>query len=178
MVSVLIAGVVILSASSLASTNDFASVNKIIGDLSFEKKYGFLPSPSSSESQRIQTHLEYVELLIRRQTEMHSNSSKKLVVLDHLNYYWRKGQFPQHNTSSNNNSNRRPRFIDHHNVHCAVGYLILKSPGFEQVPNDINYMNEYSYVDEMQNDNLNKWMNLYGYTLEELRLIQPAPMTI
>ena len=174
MVSVFIAGIMILLTSSVVSMNDFVSVNKIIGDLSFEEKYGSLPLPTSSETQRVQTHLEYAELLIRRQTEVNNNNSKKLVALDYLNYYWRKGQFPQHNNSVSIDNNRRPRFIDHHNVHCAVGYLILKSPGFEQLPDDINHKNEYSYVDEMKNENLNKWMNLYGYTLEELSLIQPT----
>ena len=160
--------------SPILSAGDFFSVNKMIGDVSFKEKYGSFPLPTSSEIVRIQTHLEYVELLIRRQTQAKINSSKKFQSLDHLNYYWKQGEFPQHNTSLGIKGSRRPRFIDHRNAYCAVGYLILKSPGFEQLPSEINHHHEYSYVDEINNENLEKWMNLYGYTLEELKLIQPT----
>ena len=174
MIFLLVAGILALLALPLRSADDSFSVNKVIGDLSFKEKYGSFPLQTSSEILRIQTHLEYVETLIRQQSQTNSNISKKLDSLDHLNYYWKQGDFPQHETSLPINESRRPRFIDHRNVHCAVGYLILKSPGFEQLPMEINRHNEYSYIDEIKNENLEKWMNLYDYTLEELKLIQPT----
>ena len=88
-------------------------------------------------------------------------------------YYWKIGEFPQHDPSLESGTLRRPRFIDHRNVHCAVGYLILKSPGFEQLPKEINLASEYCYIDEIKNENLKKWIKQYGYTLEELQMIQP-----
>jgi hypothetical protein len=164
----------LLTLALRSAGHDSFSVNKVIGNRSFKEKYGSFPLQTSSEILRIQTHLEYAESLIRRQTQTNSNSSlKKLDSLDHLNYYWKQGEFPQHDTSLAIDGSRRPRFIDHRNVHCAVGYLILKSPGFEQLPEEINLHNEYSYIDEIKNENLEKW-NLYDYTLEELKLIQPT----
>lgn len=156
------------------SASDSFSVNKMIGDLSFKEKFGSFPLQTSSEILRIQTHLEYVELLIRRQTQTEYNSSKKLDSLAHLNFYWKQGVFPQRNSTFDIKDNRRPRFIDHRNVHCAVGYLILKSPGFEQLPKEIHLHHEYSYIDEIKNENLERWMNVYNFTLEELKMIQPT----
>lgn len=166
--------IMVLLMSPLLSASDSFSVNRIIGDISLKEKYGSFPLRTTSEILRIQTHLEYVELFIRRQTQSRINGSKKLESLDHLNSYWKQAKFPQHNTSFDIKGNRRPRFIDHRNVHCAVAYLILKSPGFEQLPNEINLHNEYSYIDEIKYQNLQKWMNLYDYTVEELKLIQPT----
>lgn len=161
-------------APSCPTAASILAVNRAIGDLSFEEKYGSSPSPATAESLRIQTHLQYVEQLIRCRSEGDAINSKKLDSLKHLNDYWKQGNFPQHDISSAGTDLRKPRFIDHRNVHCAVGYLILKSAGFEQLPREINLRNEYSYIDEIENENLKNWMDLYGYTLEELQMIQPT----
>ncbi|UJR19960.1 hypothetical protein I4U23_023092 [Adineta vaga] len=174
MILIFVGYILVSLTTSPISTADLFSVNKVIGDLSFIEKHGSFPLETTSDILRIQTHLEYVESFIRRQTEMNNNNSMKLKILDHLNTYWKQGEFPEHNTSFNIDENRSPRFVDHRNVHCAVGYLILKSPGFEQLPNEINLHNEYSYVNQIKNDNLSKWMGLYDFTLEELSLIQPT----
>ncbi|UJR17115.1 hypothetical protein I4U23_004011 [Adineta vaga] len=155
-------------------TSHSFSVNKIIADLSFEEKYDTVPLQTSSEIQRVQAHLEYAEAFIRHQIQPENNYSKKLDALDRLNYYWKQGEFPQHDKTHNISGTRNPRFIDHRNVYCAVGYLVLTSTGFEQLPKEINNKNEYSYIEEIKNKNLEQWMHSYGFTNDELALIQPT----
>ena len=41
------------------------TINPIIGDISFVEKFGRLPDFNTDETLRIQTHLEYVESLLR-----------------------------------------------------------------------------------------------------------------
>ncbi|CAF1595718.1 unnamed protein product [Didymodactylos carnosus] len=48
------------------------------------------------------------------------------------------------------------------------------SPSFEYVPKQINEKYEYSDVDQIKNNNLDKWMNLYQFNLNELSMIQPT----
>ncbi|UJR29750.1 hypothetical protein I4U23_017298 [Adineta vaga] len=61
----------------------------------------------------------------------------------------KKGQSPTHD-SHHEERERLPRFIDHNGVHCGVAYMILKSSGFEHLPNEINQTYEYSFIDETQ----------------------------
>ena len=65
----LICLILILLISPLLSADDVFSVNKIIGDLSFKEKYSSSPLSTSSELLRIQVHLEYAELFIRRRIQ-------------------------------------------------------------------------------------------------------------
>ncbi|CAF1350621.1 unnamed protein product [Didymodactylos carnosus] len=145
-------------------------VNKIIGDSSLENKFDHNPN-DVNEQFRIRTHLEYVENIIRNQSPL---SLMKLNALNHLNEYWKRGQFPTHNHFQ---QQRLPRFIDHNGIHCAAGYMILKSPGFEYLPNKINARYEYSFIDQIANstdNHLNKWMNMYEFNVNELSMIQPT----
>ncbi|CAF1460958.1 unnamed protein product [Rotaria sordida] len=151
-------------------------VNKVIGDSSLEDEFDQNPTDIDEQS-RIRIHLKYVENFIRNQSSL---SLMKCNALDHLNEYWKKGQFPTHNRyqqEGEQQQKRLPRFIDHNGVHCAVGYMILKSPGFEHLPNQINTNYEYSFIDEIGNSNnsdLTKWMNMYEFNLNELAMIQPT----
>ncbi|CAF1167003.1 unnamed protein product [Adineta steineri] len=124
-------------------------VNKVVGDSSLANKFYQYLSDVDEQS-RIRIRLEYVENFIRNQLSV---SLMKCNALDHHNEYWKKGQFPKHNQCqqkvAEEEKQRSPRFIDHNGVHCAVGYMILKSPGFEHLPNQINIKNEYSFIDEI-----------------------------
>ncbi|CAF3118650.1 unnamed protein product [Rotaria sp. Silwood2] len=150
-------------------------VNKVIGDSSLEGKFDQNLTDIDEQS-RIRIHLKYVENFIRNQSSL---SLMKCNALDYLNGYWTQGQFPAHNRyqQEGGQQQRLPRFIDHNGVHCAVGYMILKSPGFEHLPNQINTNYEYSFIDEIGNSNnsdLTKWMNMYEFNLNELAMIQPT----
>ncbi|CAF1449193.1 unnamed protein product [Didymodactylos carnosus] len=143
----------------------------IVENQNYLNKFGHSPTGNGNEQLRIRTHLEYVENLIRNQTSTSSSSLLQLQALDYLNDYWNIGQFPQHDKYY---QHRLPRFIDHNDIHCAVGYMISRSPAFEYVPKQINKKYEYSDVDQIKNNNLDKWMNLYQFSLNELSMIQPT----
>src|SRR4051812_48169007 len=82
------------------------------------------------------------------------------------------GKFPQHNKKYLDK--RLPRFIDHIGTHCAIGYMILKLPGYEYLPQEINKQYEYSYINDIKHNDLQKWMNQYEFNLNELSMIQPT----
>ncbi len=68
---------------------------------------------------------------------------------------------------------RIPVFIDEHNTHCAVGYLLMET-GFDHVAHRIAAKNNYAWVKEIDDPALPVWQQFSGFTLEELKLIQGA----
>ncbi|CAF0988181.1 unnamed protein product [Didymodactylos carnosus] len=64
------------------------------------------------------------------QTLMHEVDHMKIKIMvlhgefetlkNHLNEYWKTGQFPTHN-HNHHQEQRLPRFIDHSGIHCAIG---------------------------------------------------------
>ena len=47
------------------------AINPIIGDISYLEKFGEAPNQTTDEQLRIQTHLEYVEQLLRKKDLNH-----------------------------------------------------------------------------------------------------------
>jgi hypothetical protein len=60
-----------------AKNDNVQPVNAILGDISFFEKYSSLPTQSASEVLRIQTHLEYVESLLRKASTAHLTKKTK-----------------------------------------------------------------------------------------------------
>jgi len=151
----------------------YDTVNAVVGDESYVKVFGKLPDHTVSETERIQTHLAYVEKLLRVQETDHLSASERkqrLVLLDQLRNYWQAGQFPQRRDPF---PKRRPCFIDANETLCAVGYLIVKTAG-RDLAERINAKYQYAYLWEMQDDDLAAWVDESGMSLKELAMIQPT----
>lgn len=125
-----------------------------------------------SDKQYIQTHLEFV-LPILKKADTRELSSAQLVMRKHLitvlSDYRLQGNFPLNYYRSE----RIPVFIDEHNTHCAVGYL-MKETGYENLALQISQTDNYVWVKDLKGEEVLEWQQLSGFTLEELKLIQGA----
>ncbi len=126
----------------------------------------------TSDKEYIQTHLKHV-LKILKSNETGSLSCDQLEtrrsLIGVLEGYKNRGLFPMNYYRPE----RIPVFIDEHNTHCAVGYL-LKETGYDHVAKRISEKNNYAWVIEIDDPALPTWQQYSGFTLEELKLIQGA----
>lgn len=153
---------------ALAQTQN--TVNAIIGDESFLASYQ-PPDESTNEILRLQTHLAYVENLLRDKDVSCLNKQqqqKRTDVLNLLRIYWQAGIFPK----NYDYLERRPCFIDRDGTICAVGYLIEQTAG-RSLAEAINQKHQYDYVLDMNEDAIAHWADEHGLTLEECAMIQP-----
>lgn len=154
------------------STSTKQSVNPIIGDKSFVAKFGYEPDANTDNHLRVQTHLAYVENLLREKKVEHlsqAQQAKRNRLLDLLHDYWTKGVFPQNYDYPNE---RKPCFIDKDNTICAVGYLVEQTAGREAAEY-INQKYKYSEVMAMNDEIVDNWVANSGLTKEECAMIQP-----
>lgn len=125
-----------------------------------------------SDNQMIQQHLLLVhDILASRSTAglsavQRQNRSESL---QHLHEYAQRGIFPQNIT----HPGRRPVFIDHRGVHCAVGYLIKRS-GHPGLSRHISESMNYHYLKDMEDNWLSEWVAQSGFSVDELAWIQPG----
>lgn len=148
------------------------TVNAVIGDISFLESFGSLPTKETSEKLRIQTHLSYVETLLRSRDVSALTKEKqanRLRMLDLLNEYWTAGVFP---TNYDYPNQRIPCFIDMEGRICAVGYLIEQTFG-RQIAEKINAKFKYEYVLAMNDPVIDGWIESSGLTKGECAMIQP-----
>lgn len=125
-----------------------------------------------SDKELIQAHLTNVLAILKDNSVDHLNAdqyAKRLELIEVLDGYRIRGLFPQNYYREE----RIPVFIDEHNTHCAVGYL-LKYTGHEMVAKRIAKSNNYAWVKEIQDEALPGWQEFSGFTIEELKLIQGA----
>jgi hypothetical protein len=156
-----------------AKNNNVQPVNAILGDISFFEKYSSLPTQSASEVLRIQTHLEYVESLLRKASTAHLTKKQKKnrqKAIENLHFYWTAGVFPENREFLND---RKPCFIDAKGNLCAVGYLIEQSAG-RGVAEQINARYQYEYLMEMEWNVIEEWISSSGLTKLECAMIQPT----
>jgi hypothetical protein len=148
-------------------------VNSVLGDASYLIKYQKLPDKYSNEVIRIQTHLEYVENVLRNTSTKHLNKLQRLKrrqAIENLHRYWTIGIFPENRESTNK---RKPCFIDDKGTICAVGYLIEQSVG-RNVSEQINARFQYEYLLEMEWNVIDEWIASSGLTKLECAMIQPT----
>lgn len=147
-------------------------VNSIIGDISFITRFGRLPNVTTDANLRIQTHLAYVEKLLR-QKDVSSLSptlqTKRIHLLDLLHDYWTRGIFPR---NYDYKDQARPCFIDKDGTICAVGYLIEQTAG-RKAAEIINSKHKYDRINEMKDKMVDDWISNSGLTKEECAMIQP-----
>jgi hypothetical protein len=148
-------------------------VNPILGDMSYENKFGHKPDETTDDNLRIRTHLEYAENLLRNKDV--SDLSDDLLknrnhLLDLLHNYWTKGNFPKNYAYANQ---RKPCFIDQNGTICAVGYLIEQTTN-RQLAMDINNKHQYDELLAMNDPTVDNWILTSGLTKEECAMIQPT----
>lgn len=160
-------------ADSPTDPPEVEPVNAVIGDMSYVKRFGHPPSASVREDVRIQTHLAYVEQLLRARPTDHLSPEQQAARtrhLDRLRQYWMQARFP-HNDDPTSNG-RQPTFIDSDGRICAVGYLIAESAGWD-VAERINAEYKYAYIEDIDAPMLDEWAERAGFTRHELAMIQP-----
>ena len=141
------------------------------------KKYqNYAPKGASinfkTDNDLVQAHLKAVLKVLRHNPVDHLTTKQyktRLHLMAVLNQYRKAGVFPQNYYREE----RIPVFIDEHNTHCAVGYL-LQQTGFENVARRIAKKNNYAWVYEIDDPALPIWQKASGFTLEEIKLIQGA----
>lgn len=147
------------------------TINPIIGDISFEKKYGIAPNADTDDQLRIAAHLEYAEkeLRMRDVSELSAEmQSKRAHMLDLLHEYWSAGIFPE----NYERNERKPCFIDQNGTICAVGYLVEQTAG-RAAAEEINSRHKYATIFEMKDSKVDEWIAASGLSKEECAMIQP-----
>ncbi len=148
-------------------------INAVVGDESWYAVHDSSPE-SASETDRIQTHLLFVaDLLETRPEASVSDGTQKTRrwLIQALRRYAEAGVFPQRVVDDYDG--RRPRFVDHRGVHCAVGEL-MRLTGYGADAVNINRRYEHAYVSEIPRPLLQDWALEHGFTLHELAMIQPT----
>jgi hypothetical protein len=149
------------------------TVNAVIGDISFMETFGQQPTNETDENKRLQTHLKYVEKLLRRKDISSLTKEQKenrLKMLDLLHEYWTAGVFPKNYDYPDQ---RMPCFIDKDGNICAVGYLIEQTAG-RQTAEEINSKFKYEYLLAMNDQTVDRWIQSSGLTKEECAMVQPT----
>jgi hypothetical protein len=159
--------------SSAFSQNKLCAINAVIGNESFIQTFGKPPDHSTNEVLRIQTHLMFVEQMLRNKnvtglTKKQKRNREKALNL--LHEYWLNGVFP---SNYDYPEERKPCFIDRDRKICAVGYLVEKTEG-RNVAEKINAEHQYEFIEEMNESIVAEWANEYGLSLEECAMIQPT----
>ncbi|MDZ4847172.1 MAG: hypothetical protein SH857_16690 [Chitinophagales bacterium] len=124
----------------------------------------------STDDVLIQFHLNQVETRLREANITHLSTAQKMnrgLCLNHLHEYWLTGRFP----NNTHHTTRTPYFIDDCGTVCAVGYLLVKT-GHQDFANRISEENNYFYVRQMNYPELLAWAAEYGFSTDELALIQ------
>jgi hypothetical protein len=148
-------------------------VNAVLHDDSYLAAFGTYPDPGTDEQLRIETHLSYVEQLLRKRSVDHLSAAQRnnrSAILDVLQQYREAGVFP---VNRDYPGERRPCFIDADGNICAVGYLIEQTKG-RALAEQINEKHQYDYLLNMNEEVIAQWADEYGLTLEECAMIQPA----
>lgn len=149
------------------------SVNLILGDESFEARFGRPPTADVDEDLRIRVHLEYVLELLRQRSTAHLSPAAREARsrnLERLADYIRRGEFPR---NDDHPDARRPTFIDSRGRICAVGYLLEQDFG-RQAAAAIAAGFKYAFVREIDSPLLTEWAATSGLEPEELEMIQPT----
>ncbi len=149
------------------------TVNAVIGDISFLEKFGNQPNKETNEYIRLQTHLKYVEKILRSKDASNLTKEQKenrLKMLDLLNDYLAAGVFPKNYDYPDQ---RIPCFIDKDGNICAVGYLIEQTAS-RQIAEEINSKFKYKNLLAMNDQIVDSWVQSSGLTKEECAMIQPA----
>lgn len=139
----------------------------------YESRIGNANAPKiNSETEYIQMHLTNVlEILKTNPTDQLNKLqlTSRTNLIGVLTEYRNEGLFPINYYKQE----RIPVFIDEHNTHCAVGYLLAET-GHDDLAQSISKMDNYVWVKDLKLPEVLEWQKSSGFTLEELKLIQGA----
>lgn len=126
----------------------------------------------TSDKEYIQAHLSSVLTILRANpgndlTKEQFRSRMHLIGL--LDGYRQVGNFPMNYYRNE----RIPVFIDEHNTHCAVGYL-MQQTGHEAMARRIAAADNYVWVKDIKDAEVPAWQEASGFSMDELKLIQGA----
>ena len=156
-----------------SSVDTSQMVNPLLGDISYESKFGHKPDATTDNNFRIRTHLEYVENLLRNKDISNLSAdlkTKRNHLLDLLHNYWTNGIFPKNYDYP---EQRKPCFIDKYGNICAVGYLVEQTAS-RQIAEAINNKHKYDELLAMNNSTVDNWVLTSGLSKEECAMIQPS----
>lgn len=152
-----------------AATDYSPAINSIIGDISYVKKFGHLPSPDTDRNTRISTHLAYAEKMVRENNTAYNKevAQKRRNILDHLHNYRVVGSFPEQNNSPG------VCLFSEGGRTCAICYLVEKSAGRETAENVSKDLKKCK-IAGVKSAALTDWIRSSGLTREEVEIIQPS----
>lgn len=120
----------------------------------------------------VRTHLGQVLKVLSSESTSHltaDQAASREELMKVLADYARQGRFP----INYYRHERIPVFIDEHDTHCAVGFL-MRHTGQETMAQRIAADNNYAWVREINDPDLAAWQAASGFSLDELKLIQGA----
>lgn len=168
----LLIGLLLWLSNGRNSLEKNQQVNPILGDISYLDKFGYAPEKSSNDFERIKTHLEYTEKILRKKDISGLScelQERRLYLLDLLHTYIEQGNFPKNYDYPDQ---RRPCFIDRDGTICAVGFLVEQTAG-RKVAEQINAKFKYEYLLSMNDELIDNWVATSGFSKEECAMIQP-----
>jgi hypothetical protein len=125
-----------------------------------------------AERKRIKLHLMNVEQELKYADTSHLNEETKAQrrrMLELLNGYWKKEEFP---TNTDHNT-RTPQIRDRFGTPCAMAHLIKQS-GHADLVNLLARQNNLVYIDDVKDGPLISWLQRYGLSKQEAARIQPT----
>ncbi len=125
-----------------------------------------------SDLDKIQLHLNLVIEYLKSNRPSNLSSKQlsiRVFLLEKLQEYTDHKIFPVNKY----HLTRQPYFVDDYGTNCAVGQMIFDS-GHEQLVAKISKEHNYDYIVDIHTDGLMEWANEFGFTLEELKWIQPT----
>lgn len=131
-----------------------------------------IPILFATDETRIQTHLKLVIAYLKGNCapNLTKNQLKnRFELLGALEEYANQKEFPI-NTKF---SYRQPCFVDDYNSHCAVGYMMSVS-GNDALVDKIKENYNDDFIRDIKTSGVEEWATFYGFTLEELKWIQPS----
>lgn len=126
----------------------------------------------ASDKEYIQAHLSSVLAILRSNpgNELSKEQFRsRMHLIGLLDGYRLTGNFPMNYYRNE----RIPVFIDEHNTHCAVGYL-MQQTGHEDMARRISVTDNYVWVKDIQDAEVPAWQKASGFSMDELKLIQGA----
>ena len=122
---------------------------------------------------RIRQHFEGVDRVLRGRDVSHLSPDQRANrerLLQRLAAYREASEFPR---NAHHPGRLQPYFIDDDNRKCAVADLMIAS-GHQALAERVRQQHNHEYVLEMRTEGLSDWAQTYGFTVEELALIQPG----
>jgi hypothetical protein len=155
-----------------AAGRPISTINAVIGDRSFVARHGRAPTADDDPIDRVQTHLAYVERVLRGRDVAALTPAQRAMrtrLLDHLADYVQARGFPRGEAPAG----FLPTFIDDRGARCAVAYLVEQSAGTDAARAlDRRYHNRY--IAQFDDAAFASWVARSGFTRDELAMVQPA----